>query len=117
MELDPLAVAFALVIAALVGALALLGIVRSDDRTEPAVALPVGRGNHRAAGEYPDRPAGHRPMHRAEPVALDGLPLAGFAAGAAVAAAGMLVAYAAGPVSAVSRQLSDVLAVLFGWAM
>jgi hypothetical protein len=117
MDLDPLAVALALVVAALSGALALLGIVRSDDRTEPVVALPTGRGNHRAAGEYPDRPSGHRPMHRREPVALDGLPLAGLAAGAAAGAAGMLVAYAAGPVSAVSRQFSDVLAVLFGWAL
>lgn len=115
MDLDPLAVALALTVAALIGAIALLGIVRSDDRTEPAVALPAGRGTHRA-GEFPDRPRDHRPMHRAEPVALDGLPLAGVAAGAAAGAAGMLVAYAAGPVSAVSRQFSDVIAVLLGWA-
>jgi hypothetical protein len=91
--MDPMSVAFALVFAALITAVAALGLTRPP------------RGRHR------------RPFAPALATTVEGLPLALGVTGAAVAvgaAAGLVVV---GPAARLSAMLGDVMALLVGWAL
>lgn len=111
--MHPLSVMLAITFAGFVGSLALLGITREP---RPAGPLTGGRGRRRA-GDYPDRPRGFRPTHRAPARAVpDSVPVL-VASVAAVGAGTALAAYAAGPAAQLAAAFSDVLAVLIGFTL